>query len=174
MPQVTLYAPDITCDHCIETIKRTTEGVAGVDFVSGDEHARSFVVAFERAAAIDTLGEALAAEGYPLGQAVTSPLVAPAPPSPFAPTFEAVPSDRGATVIYSCPCGSTTEEFTYDRSRPEQEIDSCCDHHLLIGSNAAEELRRRLPNAERYDILVDQVTMPWGQPLQTAMAVAKE
>ncbi len=64
MTQVTLYAHDITCDHCIATIKRTTEGVEGVSFVAGDEHARSFVVDFDRAAALDTLGDALAAEGY--------------------------------------------------------------------------------------------------------------
>jgi copper chaperone CopZ len=177
MTQVTLYAHDITCDHCIATIKRTTEGVEGVSFVAGDEHARSFVVDFERASALDTLGDALATEGYPLGEAVASPLVmagagAPAAPA-FEPTYEAVVSDRGATIVHSCPCGSTTEEFEYDRSATEQAIGSCCNHHVLVGPNAGEELRTRLPDAEGYDIDVRDVTMPWGQPMQAAMAVAK-
>src|SRR3546814_14589063 len=42
---------------------------------------------------------------------------------------------------------ATTEHYTFDRARPEQELGSCCDHHLLIQANAAERLRERLGEA---------------------------
>ena len=42
--QVTLFAPDVTCEHCIATINRAVERVEGAAFVSGDPDARSFVV----------------------------------------------------------------------------------------------------------------------------------
>src|SRR5690606_15803368 len=80
--------------------------------------------------------EALAAAGYPLGEAGAAAAAGSLPmageSAGFAPSFQVEKSAEGALVTYNCPCGSTTEEYTYDRSQAEQAVGSCCDHHLLI------------------------------------------
>ena len=69
MPVLTLFAPDIFCDHCIATIKRTTETIEGARFVEGNPETRLFTVDLPNGAALDTLEAALAEEGYPLADA---------------------------------------------------------------------------------------------------------
>ena len=36
MPQITLFAPDVTCDHCIATIQKAVGTVDGATFLEGD------------------------------------------------------------------------------------------------------------------------------------------
>jgi copper chaperone CopZ len=180
VPQMTLFAPDITCDHCIATIKETTERIQGARFVAGDPQARAFVVEVGHGAVLDDLEEALAAEGYPLGDAsIGAPKpaaprgealpMAGAPAAGFRPRYRVERSEAGAEVHYNCPCGSQDEVFRYDRSRAEQSPHSCCGHHLLVAPDAEGALRARL--GEGYAIDVQTVEMPWGQPLQAAFAV---
>lgn len=193
MPQMTLFAPDITCDHCISTIRKAVDGVEGAHFVSGDPDARAFVVDLERGAVLDQVAEVLAGEGYPLGDAAAAAASAvSAPPAisstmtplgmmhvapsagaakAFVPTYRAERTDAGADVVYSCPCGSTTEVFHYDRSKAEQQPHSCCNHKVLVAAGAADRLRALAPGFEVIN--VQTVQMPWGQPLEAAMAVAK-
>lgn len=66
MNTVTLHIPNISCHHCIMTIKREAGFVDGVEFVSGDVEAKSatFQVASDRDLA--TLKTALAEAGYPV------------------------------------------------------------------------------------------------------------
>lgn len=189
MLQLTLFAPDITCDHCIATIRRTVDGIEGARFVSGSPDARTFVVDLERGAVLDAVSDALAEEGYPLGEPEAA-----APPKPagtsgmttlgmlhtapsasaasgFTPAYRAERTDAGADVVYSCPCGSTTEVFHYDRSKAEQEPHACCNHRVLIGPGAADRLRALSPGFEVID--VQTLELPWGQPVEAAMAVSK-
>ncbi|MSQ31612.1 MAG: copper chaperone [Dehalococcoidia bacterium] len=176
MPQLTLYAPDITCDHCIATISRAVGAVEGARFLAGDPQTRAFAVEVGSGAALDRVAAALAAEGYPLGEAPPPGVPAPgahqaqgAHTGPFRPDYLKVErTAAGAEITYSCPCGSTTEVFHLDRAQPDQAPHSCCGHHLLVGANAAERLRTRL--GDRYAIDVQTLTMPWGQPVETAMA----
>ncbi len=175
MPQMTLFAPDVTCDHCIATIRQTVEGVEGARFLDGDPDTRSFAVDLAQGAVLDRLSEALAAEGYPLGPA--EPLRATgagstnvtfeAAPKAFAPQYTVEKSAEGASITYNCPCGSTTEHYTYDRSKAEQDLGSCCDHHLLVQPGAGERLRALKPG---YDVDVQTIEMPWGQPVEAAFA----
>ena len=81
-------------------------------------------------------------------------------------------TDAGADITYSCPCGSTTEVFHLDRSQADQAPHSCCGHHTLVGTNAAARLRARV--GEGYNIDVQTITMPWGQPLEAAQAVRRK
>ena len=175
MPQTTLFAPDVTCDHCIATIQKAVDTVEGARFVQGDPDTKSFVVDVERGAVVDTIADVLAAEGYPLGDAATAASAAASGSLPmagaspgFTPALTVAKSTEGAVVTYTCPCGSTTEQYTYDRSQPEQAIGSCCDHHLLVEPNAATRLRERL--GEGYQVTVQTVEMPWGQPVEAAFA----
>src|SRR5690606_32542151 len=127
------------------------------------------------------------AEGYPLGPATPVPASTEAPHgsggmtmlgmmhskpnTSFRPEYRPERSEAGADVVYSCPCGSTTEVFRYDRSRSEQEPHSCCGHHVLIAPGAQEQLRARL--GEGYDFDIQTVEMPWGQPMEAVMAIPR-
>jgi copper chaperone CopZ len=191
MPQMTLFAPDITCEHCIATIGKAVATVEGARFIAGDPESRTFAVEVASGAVLDQVAATLAEEGYPLGDA-PAPGAAPAASTmtglpmaggaPMAGMHQQQPgfkpqylkiekTDAGADVTYSCPCGSTTEVFHLDRSQADQEPHSCCGHHTLVGPNAAARLRARL--GEGHDIDVQTVTMPWGQPMEAAQAVAK-
>jgi copper chaperone CopZ len=185
MPQMTLFAPDIFCEHCTMTISETVEAIEGARYVAGDHESRSFVVELERGEVLDRIAEALAAEGYPLGPASPAASAAAAPDahegmtmlgtlepaSRFRPEYRPERSEVGAEVVYSCPCGSTTEVFHYDRSRTEQEPHSCCGHHVLVAPDASEALRARLGDGYDYD--VQTIEMPWGQPMEAVMAVPR-
>lgn len=183
MPQVTLFAPDISCDHCIETIKTTVQTQPGATFLGGDIDSRSFAVEVPSGAALDALAEALAGEGYPLGPARPAgagpaaagtnvafemPATAPSAPRAFAPEYRVEKSPEGASITYTCPCGSTTEHYAYDRSKREQGVGSCCDHHLLVEPGAGERLRSIV--GPGYGVDVQTVEMPWGQPVEAAFA----
>lgn len=175
MPQMTLFAPDVTCDHCIATIKKTVEGVEGARFLDGDPDSKSFAVDLAQGAVLDRLSEALAAEGYPLGPASPARAAAgggtnatfEARPRAFAPAYQVERSAEGASITYNCPCGSTTEHYTYHRSKAEQDVGSCCDHHLLVQPGAGERLRALKPG---YQVDVQAIEMPWGQPVEAAFA----
>lgn len=176
MPQVTLYAPAIHCDHCIETIKRTVNAQAGARFLSGDIEGRRFNVEVDRWDRLDAIGAALAAEEYPLGDAAD--VVTAAAPAPTAgathPAYRVTRTDAGADVNYDCPCGCVAG-FAFDRARADQAPESCCcGRTLLVGAHAADRLRAALADpAGYYDPDVQTLTMPWGQPLEAALATPR-
>jgi copper chaperone CopZ len=68
METVTLSIPNISCHHCIMTIKRESGFVQGVEFVSGDVEGKTatFKVASEQA--LKALKATLAEAGYPVAQ----------------------------------------------------------------------------------------------------------
>lgn len=65
--QVTLIAPDISCGHCVATVKETAGALAGVNRVEADATTKRIDVEFDpirlSLAEIET---ALAAAGYPV------------------------------------------------------------------------------------------------------------
>ena len=65
METVTLDIPNISCNHCVMTVKRESGFVDGVEFVSGDVEGKkaTFEVAGEEA--LSALKSALADAGYP-------------------------------------------------------------------------------------------------------------
>jgi copper chaperone len=65
METVTLDIPNISCNHCIMTVKRETGFVQGAEFVSGDLDAKTVVVKVESPQVLQKLKEALAEAGYP-------------------------------------------------------------------------------------------------------------
>src|SRR3546814_17489856 len=125
MTQITLFAPDVTCDHCIATIQKTVATVDGATFLKGDPDSKSFAIEVKEGAVLDRVAEALAAEGYPLGDASPARAAEGGAQAEstvgFAPKFTIEKSDAGASVTYDCPCGSTPEHYPFDRSRPEQD-----------------------------------------------------
>ena len=65
--QTTLNAPDISCDHCIQTIKSTVEKLPGVRFVSGDPGTKSVIIEHDPALTeMEAIEAAMEEEGYPV------------------------------------------------------------------------------------------------------------
>lgn len=65
MQTVTLDIPNISCNHCVMSVKRETAAVGGAEFVSGDVDTRKVVVRVEDNQALASLKEALTEIGYP-------------------------------------------------------------------------------------------------------------
>ncbi len=173
--QLTLTAPDITCEHCIATIERTVNAIEGARFLHGSELTQTFAIEVASGAVLDVVTAALTAEGYPLGEASTAS-AAPASPSAidestWTPEYRVTRTPAGADVNYACPC-SCEAGFALDRSRVEQDPESCCcGRQILVGREAETRLRGALehPGAYRYDR--QSLTMPWGQPVEVALAI---
>jgi copper chaperone len=67
LAQATLEAPDISCDHCIQTIMTAVEKIPGVRFVSADIPAKQVTVEFEPGdVALGDIEAAMEEEGYPV------------------------------------------------------------------------------------------------------------
>jgi copper chaperone len=66
MEKSTLRIPNISCQHCIMTIRRESGFVEGVEFVSGDVEARTATFRIKDEQALRALKETLAEAGYPI------------------------------------------------------------------------------------------------------------
>lgn len=65
--QATLEAPDITCDHCIQTIQKVVEKLPGVKFLSGEPEKKQVSVEYDPdEASLDLIAAAMEVEGYPV------------------------------------------------------------------------------------------------------------
>ncbi len=174
--QLLLSSPEITCEHCIATIQRIAEATDGVTFVLGDPDRRTFVVEVEGGAALDAFGTALAAEGYPLGDVATEPQTAHGvKTSDWAPAeYRIERTDAGANLNYDCYCGCDAG-FALDRSQADQPAESCCcGNQILVGVDAGKRIAGKLDDPSAYRVDVQTATMPWGQPLQVAVAIPIE
>jgi copper chaperone CopZ len=175
--QLTLHAPDINCEHCIATIERVVGSVEGARFLHGSELTQTFAVEVASGAVLDTLSAALASEGYPLGEVnATAPAQegGGADDGSWTPSYRVTRTEVGADVNYACPC-SCEAGFALDRSRAEQDPESCCcGRQILVGGSAEARLRAHLetPGTFRFDL--QTLTMPWGQPIEVALAIPVE
>ncbi len=69
MEKATLTALDISCDHCIGSIKRAVTKLPGVEFVSGDAAGKTVTLRYDPAQAeMGAIEEAMAREGYPVAR----------------------------------------------------------------------------------------------------------
>lgn len=170
--QLALSSPEITCDHCIATIRRTVDDIEGARFIHGDWQTKHFVVEVASGGLLDKVSAALEAEGYPLGEAA-GPVAAGEDAQPSAdwrPTYRITPTGAGADVNYDCPC-SCDAGFAFDRSQAAQQPEHCCcGRTILVGRGAEARLRDSLATPDEYEFDVQTVAMPWGQPLPVALA----
>jgi len=170
--QVMLSSAEITCEHCIETIRKTVEA-SGATFVGGDADARTFVVDVATGAALDELSNALADAGYPLGEvgATSGHASGTLTPDWRPAAYRIEKSEVGANVNYDCYCGCDAG-FALDRSQVDQATESCCcGNHIFVGPGAASRITSKLEDPGSYRIDAQTVTMPWGQPMDVALAI---
>ena len=67
MLDVTLTAPDISCDHCIMSIRKAVSRLPGVEFVSGDPVSKHVSLRFDESRVkLEDIERAMGEEGYPV------------------------------------------------------------------------------------------------------------
>ncbi len=66
MEEVTLNIPNISCHHCVMTIRRESGFVDGVEFVSGDVDGKTATFQVASDEALAGLKTTLAEVGYPV------------------------------------------------------------------------------------------------------------
>lgn len=67
MVTTTMVAPDISCAHCVATVKKTVGQFAGVQSVEADADTKQITLAYDPAqVSLAQVEEALAEEGYPV------------------------------------------------------------------------------------------------------------
>ena len=65
MAEITLSIPNISCNHCIMTVKRESGFVDGAEFVSGDVEAKTARFQVGGDEVLAALKSTLAEAGYP-------------------------------------------------------------------------------------------------------------
>ena len=67
MEEVTLTAPDISCDHCIATIRKALSRLAGVQFLGGNPQTKQVTIRYDPSVVeLTAIEKAMEEEGYPL------------------------------------------------------------------------------------------------------------
>ena len=65
MGKITLDIPNISCNHCIMTVKREAGFVDGAEFVGGDVEAKTATFEVQNDASLASLKQTLTEAGYP-------------------------------------------------------------------------------------------------------------
>jgi len=68
MATKTLSVPNISCEHCVHTIKRELADVAGVQSVEATVEPKEVTVTFEPDDVLEAIKETLAEIGYPVAE----------------------------------------------------------------------------------------------------------
>ena len=68
MEKVTLSIPNISCGHCVMTIKRELGELAGVKKVEGDPPTKEIAVEFDAPATLDKVKTTLKEINYPAAE----------------------------------------------------------------------------------------------------------
>jgi len=67
--EITLTAPDISCDHCIATIRKAVSKLAGVQFVGGNPQTKQVTIRYDPSVVeLTAIEKAMEEEGYPLAR----------------------------------------------------------------------------------------------------------
>ena len=65
MDKKTFHIPNISCGHCVNTIKNELEELEGVAEVKGDSGKKEIIVDWESPATLEKIKETLAEINYP-------------------------------------------------------------------------------------------------------------
>ncbi len=67
MNRVTLEAPDITCDHCIASIRKAVTKLPSVQFLEGNPDSKQVTLEYDPSVVrMEAVEEAMEEEGYPV------------------------------------------------------------------------------------------------------------
>jgi copper chaperone len=67
--QITLNAPDISCEHCVATVQKAVGALPGVDSVSASADTKDIAISFDPGnVSDDQIAAVLDEEGYPVAK----------------------------------------------------------------------------------------------------------
>jgi copper chaperone len=67
--QITLNAPDISCEHCVATVQKAVGALPGVDSVSASADTKDIAISFDPGkVSVDQIAAVLDEEGYPVAK----------------------------------------------------------------------------------------------------------
>ena len=67
MQRLTIESPDISCDHCIASIRKAVTQLPGVQFIEGDPASKRVTLEYDPAVVeVGAIEGAMAGEGYPV------------------------------------------------------------------------------------------------------------
>lgn len=67
MEQISLTAPDISCDHCIASIEKAVGKLSGVRFLKGDPAAKQVTIEYDASQVeLAAIHKVMEEEGYPV------------------------------------------------------------------------------------------------------------
>ena len=67
METTTINVPDITCEHCLATIKRALTALPGVQWMSGDAETKTVAFKYDpQRTSLEAIERTLADEDYPV------------------------------------------------------------------------------------------------------------
>ena len=67
MSRVTLEAPDISCDHCIASIRKAVTKLPGVEFLQGNPSSKQVTLEYDPCAVqVEAIERVMEEEGYPV------------------------------------------------------------------------------------------------------------
>ena len=69
MTEITLEAPDISCDHCIASIEKAVAKLPGVRFIAGDADGKRVTIEYDPSLIdVGAIEAAMEEEGYPVAK----------------------------------------------------------------------------------------------------------
>jgi copper chaperone len=64
--EVTLTAPDISCDHCVAAVRRALSNLPGVQFLDGNPQTKQVTIRYDPSVVqLTAIEKAMMEEGYP-------------------------------------------------------------------------------------------------------------
>ena len=180
---ILVQSVNITCDHCINTIKDSVDQINNITFISGDAENKSFIVNIEKIDSLHDLVSTLKKIDYPLNDfknydsTSSSNSINKSNWSPEI-KIKANESDQ-ASVHYSCHCGCDIE-LLFNRQNPIFNLQDCCcgTFSIIHPSNSYKHIQTEI-SAKNISttfefINIENIAMPWGQPVQLSIAIQKD
>ena len=176
---ILLSSDNITCEHCINSIKEQITQLNGVKFIDGFPEQKTFLIQVSNPMILDNLATNLSSINYPLSEFNYSPTDSSAQ-HVWQPDIQIDYSEQdSASIKYNCNCGCDIS-FQFNRQAPQFEPSICCcgDIALLDVKNSNQALTKLIQEEndinKYYFINVSNLLLPWGQPIELSIAKKME
>lgn len=175
-----LQSSNITCEHCINTIQKETNKIDKIEFISGDANTQSFIVEITDIESMHILEKSLANADYPLSSFDNISKATHEDKANWSPKLVIDSQQPDVAIInYSCHCGCEIN-LEFNRQQPNFQLQDCCcgTFSIIHPDNSYNHLlsqlnQEKLEDAFEY-INIENIIMPWDQPIKLTVAIPKE
>jgi|TARA_B110000116_G_C16597825_1_gene473592 copper chaperone CopZ len=177
---ILLQSSNISCEHCINTIKKEIDQIDKIKFISGDADTQSFIVEITNIESIRVLEKSLANADYPLSSFDNISKATHKDKTNWSPKLVIDSQQVDIAIInYSCHCGCEIN-LEFNRQQPNFQLQDCCcgTFSIIHPDNSYNHLIKQFDQEKLKDtfeyINIENITMPWDQPIQLSVAIPKE